>query len=273
MESKPTMSVSQNMRPLPQADEAITAQNQDRTLVPSQVPKRQIQGRMDAVESHRLYGWAWDRSHPEERLLVRVLFRGRMIASTTADRSRIDLKRNGIGDGGYAFEVELPEAVAHEPDHLEVVAFSSSTGEEIVLPVPSRDERAAEAAIGAPLGRVLSQLEVLIGAQRRSQIIQRESAEALRTTAEQVEQMASQENGIGAALAVVRSSQQELTQRISEVEVFLMRFDSMVSGFDDRIKELTSAADRPMRRAVAILVMLSSISAMSAVAALVIALR
>jgi hypothetical protein len=272
MESRRSMSVSQSKSSPTLVDKPITGQ-QDQPVEASQVSRRQIQGRMDAVESHRLYGWAWDRAHPEERLRVRVLFRGRMVASTTADRPRIDLKRNGIGDGGYAFEVELPEAVTREPDGLEVVAFSSSTGEEIVLPVPSRDERAAEAAISAPLDRVLAQLEALIAAQRRSQIMQRESAESLRTTAEQVEQMASQENGIGAALEVVRSSQHDLAQRISEVEVFLMRFDSMVSGFDDRIKELTSAADRPMRRAVAILVMLSSISAVSAVSALVIALR
>lgn len=240
---------------------------------PVATPASQIQGRLDAVESLRLYGWVWDRGRPDERVLVRVLFRGRVVASTTADRPRIDLRRNGIGDGSYAFEVELPEAVGREPDGLEVVAFSRTTGEEIVLPAPSQDERAAEAAISAPLNRVLEQLEVLIAAQRRSQIILREAAEATRGTAEQVEMMASKEDGLGAALEVVRSSQGELTQRIVDVELFLMRFDQMISNFDERIKDLANSADRPMRRAVAILMMLAGVSAASAIATLIIASR
>lgn len=238
-----------------------------------QVSASQIQGRLDAVESRRLYGWVWDRARPEERLLVRVLFRGRMVGSAAADRPRIDLRRNGIGDGAYAFEVELPESVSQNLGELEVVAVLRKTGEEIVLPAPSQDERAAEAVISAPLNRVMQQLEVLISAQHRSQIILREAVEAIRDTAGQVEQMSSKEDGIGAALEVVRSNHGELAQRISDVEIFHMRFDKMIAGFDDRIKELASTADRPMRRAVAVLVLLTSISAVSAISTLVIALR
>ncbi|MGO4706820.1 hypothetical protein AB4072_13710 [Microvirga sp. 2MCAF38] len=237
------------------------------------VSNGQIQGRLDAIESRRLYGWVWDRGHPAERLLVRVLSRGRMVASTTADRPRIDLRRNGIGDGAYAFEVELPEAIGHEQDGLEVVAVSRSTGEEVVLPAPSQDERAAEAVISAPLNRVLAQLEVLIAAQHRSQIILREAAQATRGTADQVEQMSSKEDGIGAALEVVRSNQGDLALRIADIEIFLMRFDKMIAGFDERIKDLANAADRPMRRAVAILLMLTGISAISAFITLAIVLR
>ncbi|MBF9233875.1 hypothetical protein [Microvirga alba] len=252
------MSIAEAKIPLASADNAAGSQ---------------IQGRLDAVESRRLYGWVWDRGRSDERLLVRVLFRGRMVASGTADRPRIDLRRNGIGDGAYAFEVELPETVGREPDGIEVVAYSRTTGEEIVLPAPSQDERAAEAVISAPLNRVLEQLEVLIAAQRRSQIILREAAEAMRGTAEQVEQMSSKEDGIGAALDVVRSNQSELAQRVADVEVFLMRFDKMIAAFDDRIKDLANVADRPMRRAVAIIIMLTGISAVSAVFTLAMALR
>ncbi|NIX78346.1 hypothetical protein [Microvirga terricola] len=242
-------------------------------LAPVVPPASQIQGRLDTIESRRLYGWVWDRGHPDERILIRVLFRGRVVASTTADRPRIDLRRNGIGDGAYAFEVELPDAVGNEPDALEVVAFSRTTGEEVVLPAPSQGERAAEAAISAPLNRVLDQLEVLIAAQRRSQIILREAAEAMRGTAEQVEQMSSKEDGVGAALEVVRSSQGELVQRVADVELFLMRFDQIIASFDERIKDLANAADRPMRRAVAILIMLTAVSAVGAIATLFVAMR
>ncbi|MCB8821413.1 hypothetical protein [Microvirga rosea] len=233
----------------------------------------QIQGRLDAIESRRLYGWVWDRTRPEERLLVRVLFRGRTVASGIADKQRIDLRRNGIGDGGYAFEIELPEAVGQDLASVEVVAVSRATDEEVVLPAPSQGERAAEAVISAPLNRVLQQLEVLIAAQHRSQLILREAVEGIRDTADQVERMSSKEDGIGAALEVVRSNHGELAQRIADVEVFHMRFDKMIAGFDERIKELTSAADRPMRRAVAVLITLAGISAASAISTLVIALR
>ncbi|MBM6594400.1 hypothetical protein [Microvirga pudoricolor] len=248
-----------------------TAENKIPVAAPVAGPD--IQGRLDAVDGRRLYGWVWDRTQPQERLLVRVLFRGRTISSTTADRPRIDLRRNGIGDGGYAFEVELPEAAAAEPEGLEVVAVSRSTGEEVVLPVPSQNERVTEAAINAPLSRVMDQLEVLIAAQRRSQFILREAAELMRGTAEQVEKMSSKEDGIGAALDVTRAGQGELAQRIADIEVFLMRFDRMIAGFDDRIKDLTKTADRPMRRAVGLIVALTVISAASAVSTLAIALR
>ncbi|MDJ1159982.1 hypothetical protein QNA08_17350 [Chelatococcus sp. SYSU_G07232] len=226
-----------------------------------------IHGRMDAIDGARLFGWVWDRAHPDERLQVRVLLGGRMVASGVADRPRIDLRRNGIGDGAHAFEVQLPDFAMQQTEQLSVVAVSPSTGQEVMLRVPSQDERAAEAAVSAPLARVLDQLDVLIAAQRRSQIIQREAAEILRATAEEVEKLSSTEDGIGAALEVVRANQDELSRRVSDVEVFLMRFDRTLADFDERIRDLAAAADRPMRRAVTLLAALGAISAVAAIAA------
>ncbi|WP_210483379.1 hypothetical protein [Microvirga antarctica] len=234
----------------------------------------QIQGSMDAIEARRLFGWVRDRARPQERLLVRVLLAGRMIASGTADRPRVDLRRNGIGDGAYAFEVELPEGLSDEDrSRLSVVAVSPTTGHEVVLQIPVQTERSAEAAINAPLSRVLDQLEVLIAAQRRSQIIQRETVETLRGTAEQVEQMASKEDGLGAALDLVRSGRDDLVQRVSDLEVFLLRFDTVLTGFDARIRDLSKAADRPMRRAASLLIMLGAVTAVACTAILLILLR
>ncbi|WP_201829981.1 hypothetical protein [Microvirga zambiensis] len=233
----------------------------------------QIQGRLDAIEGRRLFGWVWDRAYPNERLLVRILLEGRMVVSATADLPRVDLRRNGIGDGGHAFEVELPEALAGVTESLTVVAVSSVTGEEIVLRSPSQDERAAEAAVSGPLNRVLDRLEILIEAQRRSQILQRDVVESIRTTSKQVDEIVSQEDGIGAALELVRSSQTEITEKISGIEVFHMRFDKVLSDFDKRIGELTTAADRPMRRAVALLIAFGGLSAVSTIITLVVVLR
>jgi hypothetical protein len=233
----------------------------------------QIQGRLDAIEGRRVFGWVWDRARPNERLLIRILLDGRMVASATADIPRVDLRRAGIGDGGHAFEVELPEAAASVSDHLTVVAFLHATGEEIILQAPSQDERVMEAALGAPLNRVLDRLELLIEAQRRSQLMQREASETLRNTSKQVDEIVGQEDGIGAALEVVRANQAELSERIASIEVFHLRFDKVLAGFDKRIEELTTGADRPMRRAVTLLIAFGGLSAATAVATLVIILR
>lgn len=250
-----------------------TAQSKNAVTVTETPANSQIQGRLDAIEGRRLFGWVWDRARPTERLLVRILLEGRMVVSGTADLPRIDLRRNGIGDGGHAFEVELPEAVASVSDSLAVVAVSPTTGEEIVLRAPSQDERVAEAAISGPLNRVLDRLELLIEAQRRSQILQREAAETLRGTSKQIDEIVGQEDGIGAALELVRANQAELAEKISGIEVFHLRFDKVLAGFDKRIQELTSAADRPMRRAVALLIAFGGLSAVSAIMTLVILLR
>jgi hypothetical protein len=233
----------------------------------------QIQGRVDAAEGRRLFGWVWDRSRPTEHLLVRVLLEGRMVASGTADMVRVDLRRNGIGDGSHAFEVELPEAVEAVADRLTVVAVSTATNQEVVLQAPSQSERAAEAAVSGPLNKVLDRLELLIEAQRRSQLAQREASQTMRSTAKQIEEMTSQEDGIGAALEVVRANQTELSGRMSDNEVFLMRFDKVLSDFDKRIEDLTKAADRPMRRAATLLIALGGISAVSTITTLIILLR
>jgi hypothetical protein len=233
----------------------------------------QIQGRLDAIEGRRVFGWVWDRARPNERLLIRILLEGRMVASATADMPRVDLRRAGIGDGGHAFEVELPEAVASVSGSLAVVAVLTSTGEEVILQSPSQDERSVEAALSGPLNRVLDRLELLIEALRRSQIMQREAAETLRTTSKQIDEIVSQEDGIGAALELVRANQAELAERVSGIEVFHLRFDKVLADFDKRIEELTSAADRPMRRAVALLIVFGGLSAASAITTLVVILR
>ena len=247
-----------------------TAQSKNAVAVPA---GPQLQGRVDAIEGRRLFGWVWDRARPTERLLVRITLNGKNLASTTADMPRVDLRRNGIGDGGYAFEIELPDNAGQGTADLSVIAISPSTGEELVLQAPSQDERAAEAAINAPLNRVFDRLELLIEAQRRSQILQREAVESLRGTSTQINEIVAEENGIGAALDVVRANQTDLAQKISDIEVFHMRFDRVLADFGKQIDNLGSSVDRPMRRAVTLLIAFGGISAVSAIAALVVLLR
>jgi hypothetical protein len=250
-----------------------TVQTSNAAVVADKKSPSQIQGRLDAIEGRRLFGWVWDRTRPTERLLVRVLHEGRMVVSGTADVARVDLRRNGIGDGSHAYEIDLPETAAAMADRLSVVAVSPTTGEEVVMKAPSESERAAEAAVSGPLNKVLDRLEFLIEAQRRSQILQREAAETLRKTANSIEEITSQDNGIAPALEVVRAMQADLATKISDVEVFHLRFDKTLADFDRRIEDLTNAADRPMKRAVALLIAFGGTSAVCAIATLIFLLR
>ncbi|WP_114944109.1 hypothetical protein [Microvirga calopogonii] len=249
------------------------AQSNNAVAVPEPPAGPQLQGRVDAIEGRRLYGWVWDRARPTERLHVRITLDGETIASTTADMPRVDLRRNGIGDGGYAFEIELPDRAGQGNAGLAVVAISPSTGDELVLQAASQDERAAEAALSAPLNRVFDRLELLIEAQRRSQILQREAVESLRGTSSQINEIVAEENGIAAALDAVRANQSDLAKKISDIEVFHMRFDRVLADFGKQIDDLGSSVDRPMRRAVTLLMAFGGISAVSAIAALVVLLR
>src|SRR5690606_23796450 len=113
----------------------------------------QIQGRVDAIENDRIYGWVWDAANTGDRLAVQVLVDGRRVATVVADRPRIDLRRNGIGDGAYSFDIPLPPEARASPDGVTVVAVSPSDGSQTVLRRPTADERAAEAAIATPIDR------------------------------------------------------------------------------------------------------------------------
>jgi hypothetical protein len=95
----------------------------------------------------------------------------------------------------------------------------------------------------------------------------------MRDTAAKVEEIVTQEDGIGQALATVRKMQAEISERIAEAEVVNLRFDKTLADFDRRIEDLANSADRPMRRAVAILIAFGGISAVSAIATLIMILR
>lgn len=202
----------------------------------AQAPK--LQGRVDALENGRLHGWAWDAANPGDRMTIHVMHDGARVLSKVADAPRIDLRRNGIGDGAYAFDLELPQAAASAPDGLSVIAESPRDAAQLKLPRPSAEERAAEAAVALPLSMVMHKLDRLIEAQRQSAIGQRDATVVLRETTERIDALASNEGELGEALAILKSGQSDLTQRVKELEVFLLRFDTTLKGFDDRLKAL-----------------------------------
>ncbi|QFT30551.1 hypothetical protein FIV00_08705 [Labrenzia sp. THAF82] len=201
------------------------------------VPAR-LQGRVDAFESGRLLGWAWDASSPSDRMTIHVFHDGERVLSKVAENPRVDLKRNGIGDGNYAFDIELPQAVASAPEGLTVIAETPEGDSQLKLPRPSAEERAAEAAVAMPLALVMEKVDRLIVAQRQSAIGQRDATKLLRETVQRIDALASNEGELGEALAILKGGQGELSQRVKELEVFLLRFDTTLKSFDSRLTEL-----------------------------------
>ncbi|WP_084539873.1 hypothetical protein [Azorhizobium doebereinerae] len=202
-------------------------------------PEAALAGRVDAVDNGQLFGWVWDRNKPEARLLVRVLLDGEEVAAGVADKPRVDLRRNGIGDGHHAFTLDLPQKALHSPDRLTVIAVAVDPAAELVLRRPSADEKAAEAAVAAPMARVLDRLDLLVAAQRQLQLGQRDTGVSLKEAAQRLDALSDKESRLEEALDTVRTGQDGLTLRLDQMEIFLTRFDSSLAGFDKRLHALS----------------------------------
>ncbi|MFQ0812830.1 hypothetical protein AVM02_01365 [Brucella anthropi] len=193
-----------------------------------------MKGRVDAIEEGRLYGWAFDPSVPTERLLIRVLLDDKPIAQAPADKDRPDLKRNGIGDGKHAFEVMLPQFAAARAGELVVVA-ANAAGTEQKLRVPKPDEQAAEALIAAPMTRILDKLDMLMAAQRQLQVNQHSLQRVTPT-------LDASGNAVPAELLDIASSvdglRTDLHQRMTELDVHIMRMDGVVAGLEQRMEDV-----------------------------------
>jgi hypothetical protein len=236
-----------------------------------------IVGVVDAVEGRRVLGWAWNRVEPGERLLIRVSAGGEVLASAPAALMRVDLRRNGIGDGRHAFEVELPEEAA--VTGLSVEAVRPATGESVALPMPE-----ISFPTGAPAGRelalpsdtavsaALGDIERLFAAQERIALIQEAAAEALRRNIAKVDEAVRADGVIASHLEAMRQAQEEMDERIGDAERCLLRMDATLVALDRQARALLEAADRPMRRAALVIGAVTSASAISSLALLALAL-
>jgi hypothetical protein len=219
---------------------------------PEQDNAKPMNGRVDAIDQGRLFGWAYDPQAPDRRLAIRVLLDGNVIAEAVADRSRPDLKRNGIGDGSHAFEIALPEAAASRTGDLVVMALDGR-GTEQKLRVPRPDEQAAEALIAAPLTKVLDKLDVLMAAQRQLQVSQRSMLRAQNDESSEGEAVA-----VGDAVANLRT---EITQRLSDLDVHLMRLDGVVAAMEKNLGALQKRSSGELKPVLLLLFVLVGFAA------------
>ncbi|PKA41890.1 hypothetical protein N2599_15820 [Rhizobium sullae] len=196
-----------------------------------------MNGRVDAVDMGRVFGWAFDPMAPDQRLTIRVLLDGKVIAETVADRNRPDLRRNGIGDGKHAFEIALPDPLQSRANDIVVMARNGS-GSEQALRVPQPNEQAAEALIAAPLAKVLDKLDLLMAAQRQLQVSQRSLQRTPEIDADKTETA-----GLTDVSNAVESLKVDISQRLNDLDVHLMRLDGVVAGMEKNLNTVRKRAN------------------------------
>ncbi|WP_448187875.1 hypothetical protein [Azospirillum sp. sgz301742] len=212
----------------------------------------QFEGRIDAVAGRRVYGWAWNRSAPDESLEIEVRFDGveTPLAIVTADQPREDLTGAGIGSHAFEAEVELPAGA--DPSRLVAFARPRSGGAGLALRQRSETERLLNEAVTPHLTRLGNELDALragVGRALRDLAARLPANDPGDATATR-EALAA----VGSRLDAVSDAQHTLDERVAGLEVFLMRIDGTLWSLVEEGKKGTGGnADRPLRLVVAVL--------------------
>ncbi|MCV9940198.1 hypothetical protein OIU35_27900 [Boseaceae bacterium BT-24-1] len=247
-----------------------TMHSPDGTVTEANPTPARLNGRVDALDGNRLHGWIWDETRPEERLTVRLMRHGLKVQEAVADQGRIDLRRNGIGDGRHAFAMELDDRTAAARDALTIVGVSPSTGAELELRLPPPAELAAEAAIAVPLARFFDRVEALIALQRRSQLTQKELLDKVGALGVQLAEHRQRESE--ARQSEETEGNGAIASRLAELDVFQMRFDQTLRAFDDRLVSIRKEAKAPLRQVTVVLGFLTGLAAVLSFATLTVML-
>jgi hypothetical protein len=82
------------------------------------------QSYLDSVTRQRITGWAWDRTRPDQPVMLQVIDNGRLIARVIANRYRADLEQAGIGNGRYGFDLDIPGGLSSLSAHVVHVQYA-----------------------------------------------------------------------------------------------------------------------------------------------------
>ncbi|MCC7046225.1 MAG: hypothetical protein IT562_05890 [Alphaproteobacteria bacterium] len=222
-----------------------------------------IAGFLDAVDGQRVFGWAWDRANAAERLRIEIRAGDALAADTVADRPRPDLKANGIGDGAHAFEAML-SIDGTPPDQLVATAISPSTGARQVL-----EHRPPPRADNADGGGAKAQVEPLIDLLHASQ---RRAVAAMQAAERKFDEAAARLTRLPEltqTLDQIRATQGDLARRIADAEVFLVRFDGVLSQLEKQGQRRDP--ERQFNRQLLLLIGLGVVATVATVAAVVMA--
>lgn len=73
-----------------------------------------LKGKVEVFTPRTVKGWVAAYGSPQDRLHLQLVLDDKVLASCNAATMRTDLKEAGVGDGQYAFQIVLPEALPAE---------------------------------------------------------------------------------------------------------------------------------------------------------------
>jgi hypothetical protein len=268
---------------------------------PSQEQASDIIGFIDAISGDRVFGWAWDRAHPADRLTVEVSLDDEVISTVSADELRDHLAQNNIGDGGHGFTVQLPERLAKEEMHR-VSAVIRRSGYGGVTRLKNEAAVSTESLALRPtdFSSIVGQLEQCVSDQRAgfrwiyhelheldqfvrndlpttpaietqaAPIEEDDMADAICAIETQFAEMVQNQTVIQDTLEEVRELQKSLAQRLEQQDVFSARIDSRLEKLQDDKDEEPDFADsqKGLKRLILILGCLTIVSLATGIGAL-----
>jgi hypothetical protein len=179
-------------------------------------------GFVDAIAGETIYGWAWDRRKPSERLTIHVRIGGEEIGTALADQERDDLRDGKVGDGRHAFVFRLPAGREADLERVEILA-ATPDGATVRLAMPGTGGTAGAG------GNVHDLLGRLVHSHR---LLHRNLQSGLAGL---------KDNAAPASFDQLRSVQEELKDQLRSIEVVIVRLDGVAQA-------LTVAATGPQRR-------------------------
>lgn len=184
-----------------------------------------IQGYIDAIEPDRLYGWAWNTNDPSERLYVEIRQGDQLIVRLEANQPRPDLVANGIGDGRYAFVANVPAiGEIDRASPISVMAFTADGAASVELK-KQNGAGASGNVSAAVLGEIRARDQRLQGQIKQLVTVAKERGGLDQSLNERVSQ----------SLEKLDEALPEIDHRLQAIEVFQLRFDTLMQGFDKRL--------------------------------------
>lgn len=189
-----------------------------------------LQGYIDAIEPDRVYGWAWNSGDPSERLMIEIRQGDQLIVSVEANQPRPDLVTNGIGDGRYAFVANV--AAIGEIDRASPITVTAMTADgtgaielkrQKGAPSPTNVSAAVIGEIRARDQRLQGQLRQLVSVAKERDGLDQELHERLTES-----------------LGKLDSALPEVERRIGALEVFELRFDTLLQKVEKRLNMIES---------------------------------
>jgi len=183
-----------------------------------------IQGYIDAIEPDRLFGWAWNTTDPSERLTIEIRQGDELIVKLEANQPRPDLVANGIGDGHYAFVAYIP--AIGEINRASPVTVIASTSDGTAAVELKRQNAPAPASVSAVvLGEIRARDQRLQGQIKQLVTVAKERGGLDQSLNDRVIQ----------SLDKLDAALPEIDHRLAAMEVFQLRFDTILQGYDKRL--------------------------------------